>query len=159
VTDGYTATFYADLTADAPSKTTIKPPADLHRLTYDATTKRITDTTYATTWDKTTTPWTALAPATGTTRVIANDVVDNGGPIFKYYSYDTAAIPSPSVPLGAGGGALSLAELKQVARVDISFKVLPTRGATGARTAVTLQDEVYVRAADPNDDAPTPTCA
>jgi type II secretory pathway component PulJ len=161
ITDGYTATFYSDFTEGTSAQTNAKPAADLHKLSYDSANRRIVDTTYTTSWDKSSTPWTPVVPATPTlTRVIANDVIaDATTPIFTYYAYDTATLPSPSVLLAAGGAQLSLALLKQVARIDITFKVLPTRGATYATAAVTLQDQVYVRAADPNDDAPTPTCA
>jgi Tfp pilus assembly protein PilW len=170
ITDGFTATFYADFTEGTSAQTNAKPAADLHKLSYDSANRRIVDATYSTTWDKTTTPWTPVVPATATmTRVIANDVIADGTtPVFTYYAYDTATMPSPSVLLSPGGAQLSLAQLKQVARIDITFVVLPTTRAatatptptvTPSRAAVTLQDQVYVRAADPNDDAPTPTCA
>jgi hypothetical protein len=169
ITDGNTATFYADLTADTPTQLAAKPGPDLHKLAYDSTAHTITDTTYKSSWNNTTTPPSIVVAAmASSTRVIASDVTDAGGPIFKYYAYDTAAIPSPSVQLEAGGGALTVPELATVARIDINLKVLPKRSANqianqpfnaNAPGGVVLQDEVYVRAADPNDDAPTPTCA
>jgi Tfp pilus assembly major pilin PilA len=169
LTDGNTATFYADLTADTPTQLAAKPGADLHKLAYDATAHTITDTTYRSSWNNTTTPPSiVIAAAPSSTRVIARDVTDAGGPIFRYYAYDTAANPAPSVPLQPAGGGLSVPELGTVARIDINLKVLPTRSASNianqtfnpnAPGGVVLQDEVYVRAADPNDDAPTPTCA
>jgi hypothetical protein len=165
VTDGSTATFYSDFSEGTSAQTNAKPPADLHKLSYDAVTHRIIDTTYVTSWNKATTPWTPVVPAVPTsTKVIATDVTDNGGaPIFSYFAYNSvtqAPIPSPIVPLGAGGAQLTLAQLKQVARIDITFRVKPTRSiGNNPVGTVALQDEVYVRAADPNDDAPTPTCA
>jgi prepilin-type N-terminal cleavage/methylation domain-containing protein len=166
ITNDSNATFYADFT-DGTDQT--KPPADLHRLSYDAATKRITDMTYKTSWDKSTNPWTAVAPAAPTsTRVIASEVVQDGAtPIFTYWAYDTAAIPSPSVQLlPAGAGGLALADLARVARIDITFRALPTHkdprvdpDPNKPRGSVVMQDQVYVRAADPNDDAPTPSCA
>jgi prepilin-type N-terminal cleavage/methylation domain-containing protein len=160
ITNDTTATFYADFT-DGADQT--KPPADLHKLSYDATTRRITDTTYKTSWNKATNPWTAVAPAAPTaTRVIASDVVQYGTtPIFTYWAYNTDPIPSPNVRLWpAGAGGLPLADLARVARIDITFRALPTKGnANQTRSTVVMQDQVYVRAADPNDEAPTPTCA
>jgi prepilin-type N-terminal cleavage/methylation domain-containing protein len=165
ITDGSTATFYSDFSEGTKAQTDAKPPADLHKLRYDSVTHRITDTTYTTTWNKATTPWTTVVPSVpSATKVIATDVTDNGGaPIFSYYAYNSvtaAPTPSPIVPLGAGGAQLTLPQLMQVARIDITFRVMPTRSVgTNPVGTVTLQDEVYVRAADPNDDAPTPTCA
>ena len=160
ITNDSTATFYADFTDGADQS---KPPADLHKLSYDSVTRRITDTTYKTSWNKATNPWTAVAPAAPTsTRVIASDVVQNGStPIFTYWAYNTDTVPSPNVRLWpAGAGGLPLADLARVARVDITFRALPTRGDPNqTRMTVVLQDQVYVRAADPNDEAPTPTCA
>jgi prepilin-type N-terminal cleavage/methylation domain-containing protein len=163
ITDGYTATFYADFT-DGTDVT--KPPAQLHKLAYDQTTKRMLDYTYATSWDKTKTPWLATvagAPVPGSPRVVATDIEPDGAnPIFRYYAYDAAAVPAPVTVLNPGNGAtisVPLADLKRVARIDIRFKTLPQKGATGSPAAVVMQDQVYVRAADPNDDAPTPVCA
>jgi prepilin-type N-terminal cleavage/methylation domain-containing protein len=51
---------------------------------------------------------------------------------------------------------LTTAELESVARVVIQFKVLPRRGS--AKGATTLQNEIYVRTADPNAQTPKPTC-
>jgi hypothetical protein len=160
ITDGSTATFYADFTDGTDAS---KPPADLHKLAYDAASRRMVDTTYKTSWNKSTTPWTAVvAAAPATRRVIASDIVPNGAtPIFRYYAYNAAATPAPNVefvPPAAGG--LPLADLSRVARVDVTFRALPTRAKSAtAPGSVVLQDQVYVRAADPNDDAPTPTCA
>jgi prepilin-type N-terminal cleavage/methylation domain-containing protein len=163
ITDGYTATFYSDFT-DGTDAT--KPPAELHKLAYDAATRRMLDYTYATSWDKTTTPWVATVAATpkpGSPRVIASDIVPDGtNPIFRYYAYDAAAVPAPVTVLNPGTGAtisVPLTDLKRVARIDITFTTLPQRGNVASPSAVVLTDQVYVRAADPNDDAPTPTCA
>lgn len=96
-------------------------------------------------------------------RVIGTDVVREGGtiPIFRYYGFTTSTGPSdpatpdselPATMTGPDGGA------KMVARIAVNFEVAPTGRAVG-RTATVFQDDVFVRAADPNDPAPIPTCA
>jgi prepilin-type N-terminal cleavage/methylation domain-containing protein len=165
-TDGNDATFYADMTEDTTAQLAVKPGADLHRLTYDPATKRITDYTYKSTWDKSVSPPVAAVPATPTSsRVIATDVIPKPGtPIFAYYAFDPKTnppTPTLSLPLPptAAGGALLASDVALVARIDINFIVLPVHGKNNATTASTLQDQVFVRAADPNNPAPTPICA
>lgn len=161
ITDGNTATFYADFTDG--SDTSTKPAADLHRLAYDKNTMTLTDTTYKTSWDKGTTPWTPVVPAAPTsTRVIATNIVpkDAATPIFAYYTYDNDPSTGPNTPLSvAGATGMSVADVMRVARIDVTFTALPIKGKDTSPAKVLFQDEVYVRAADPNDDAPTPTCA
>jgi type II secretory pathway pseudopilin PulG len=168
VTNDNTATFYADFTEGA--NVTTKPPADLHKLAYDPNTRTMTDTTYTTSWDKGTTPWTPVVPAAPSrTRVIATDIIPDGAtPIFTYYAYPTPPVPPPAVPVvpsptdrlyPVGAGGVPLGALARVARIDITFRALPSKGATTSPAQVLFQDQVYVRAADPNDDAPTPVCA
>jgi prepilin-type N-terminal cleavage/methylation domain-containing protein len=160
ITNDNTATFYADFTDGANVNT--KPTADLHKLAYDPATRTMTDTTYTTSWNKSTDPWTPVVPATPSrTRVVATNIVPDGAtPIFAYYAYDGAPTPSPSVRLwGPGAGGIALADLARVARIDVTFRALPVKGNVSDKIYVKFEDEVYVRAADPNDDAPTPTCA
>ena len=54
---------------------------------------------------------------------------------------------------------LSATDLARVAKIEINFMAMPPRGKPTSPMASTLQNEVYVRVADPNDPAPTPTCA
>ena len=76
-------------------------------------------------------------------------------PIFRYYAYNTATVPRPSLRLPT---PLSATDLARVAKIEVAFKTLPPGQAATARGAVSLQNEIYVRVADPNDPAPTPTC-
>jgi prepilin-type N-terminal cleavage/methylation domain-containing protein len=76
--------------------------------------------------------------------------------IFRYYAYNTAATPRPIVQLPV---PLSATDLGRVARIDIGYLTIPPGGKKTSAGAVTLQNEIYVRVADPNDPAPTPTCA
>jgi prepilin-type N-terminal cleavage/methylation domain-containing protein len=168
VTDGSDAVFYADLTGDTPAALAIKPGPDLHKLTYSVlpgqVSGQITDTVYASSWVKSgSVPVAAVASAPTSTRVIATDVIPNGNlPIFTYYGYNSNDPPAATSLLGDAtypGRALTVVELGLVSRIDVNFIALPTHGAVDARGQVPMQDEVYVRAADPNATAPTPTCA
>ncbi len=77
-------------------------------------------------------------------------------PIFRYYAYNTATVPRPVTRLTT---PLSATDIGRVAKIEVAFKTLPPGKATTAAGAVSLQNEIYVRVADPNDPAPTPTCA
>jgi prepilin-type N-terminal cleavage/methylation domain-containing protein len=175
ITNGNTATFYVDLTDGSKLATT--PPA-LHSLVYDPSTRKITEKEYRGTWflQTTGTPPNqitknvpAYPTAPDSTRVLLTDVVPlaDGGPIFRYYKYNTLKPPSPSIELVPPVTGMTASDLATVARVDIAYRTLPTKTNLAVtdpvglqvRTAIELQDEVYVRAADPNDPAPTPTCA
>ena len=66
-------------------------------------------------------------------------------------------MPKPDVPLTT---PLSATDLARVAKIEVGFVALPPGGsATAPAGASTLQNEIFVRVADPNDPAPTPTCA
>ncbi|HYH91269.1 MAG TPA: prepilin-type N-terminal cleavage/methylation domain-containing protein [Solirubrobacteraceae bacterium] len=78
-------------------------------------------------------------------------------PIFRYYAYNLAVPPRPELKLPT---PLSATDIARVARIEVNFRALPPGNKAGsAAGAVSLQNEVYVRVADPNDPAPTPTCA
>jgi len=79
--------------------------------------------------------------------------------IFRYYAYtppDPVNPPKPTVLLST---PLSTADRGRVAKIDIGFNTLPPRARPSPASSVTLQNEIYVRVADPNLKAPTPTCA
>jgi prepilin-type N-terminal cleavage/methylation domain-containing protein len=173
ITDGNTATFYVDLTDGSKLATT--PPA-LHSLVYDTATQKIIEKEYKGIWMQQTSgtpPITKTVPAypnaPSSTRVLLTDVypLALNAPIFRYYKYNTLTPPSPSVELVPPATGLTASDLATVARVDIAYRTLPTKTklpvtdpvGLQVRTAIELQDEIYVRAADPNDPAPTPTCA
>ena len=122
ITDDFTATFYADFTDGTDGS---KPTADLHKLRYDSVTRRITDTTYQTSWNKTTTPWTPVVPAAASSvRGIANDVMPYNAttPLFTYYAYDNAAIPSPTVKLWPAGAGASRSPISGAWRESTSTR-------------------------------------
>jgi hypothetical protein len=72
-------------------------------------------------------------------------------PIFRYYAYDGSVPPRPKVQLPV---PLSTTDRARTVRVEINFRVLPPSakaGVTKSRGDVLMHDEVYVRAADPDD--------
>jgi len=96
------------------------------------------------------------------TRVLLDDVVKRvlkpSGtilPTFRYYAYNTLTPPRPSVLLPT---PLSTTDLARVAKIDIGFNTLPPASKSTPSSSMTLQNEIYVRVANPNDPAPTPTC-
>jgi prepilin-type N-terminal cleavage/methylation domain-containing protein len=150
------ASFYVDLTDGS----TAAPP-ELHTLTYDAVKRRIVEQDFV---------GAGVAPAivypalpTRTKTLVENVIPYQPAgaaaplPIFRYFAYDLATPPRPSVALPT---PLSATDLGRVSRIEIAYRALRTTAKpTETRGSIALQDEVYVRAADPNDPAPTPTCA
>ena len=74
---------------------------------------------------------------------------------FHYYAYSLADPPRPTILLPT---PLTLADRARVAKIEMGFTALPPRAKPSPASSVTLQNEVYIRVADPNDPAPTPTC-
>lgn len=102
----------------------------------------------------------------GTARVIAGHVLRPavGGipqPIFTYFGFTTSTDPdnppAPTIPLPVAM-ARGSANARKVAKIGVRFSIAPSASQQSGRTTTTLQDDVFVRAADPNDSAPTPTC-
>jgi hypothetical protein len=143
--------FYVDLT----DGTTGRPP-ELHTITYDPATRTLIERDYIGTG----TAPTISYPAAGSpsrVRTLAENVLPTATPIFRYYAYNTAPLPRPALALAT---PLSAVNLGRVARIELSFRTLPPKALSpSTRGSIVLEDEVYVRAADPNDPAPTPTCA
>jgi prepilin-type N-terminal cleavage/methylation domain-containing protein len=143
-------TFYADLSDGSR-------PLEKRELAYTAATKRITERVWA---GVAGTPITH--PTVTSNRVLLDDVVKRvlkpSGtilPTFRYYAYNTLVPPRPTVLLAT---PLSTTDLARVAKIDIGFNTLPPASKSTPSSSMTLQNEVYVRVANPNDPAPTPTC-
>jgi type II secretory pathway pseudopilin PulG len=149
--------FYSDLT---DGRTNAVP--EMRTLTYDDRSRTITEEVRQ---------GTGIPPAVTygqpVSRVIGTNVqreiaADGTAiPIFSYFGFTTATPTTPATPtLGlpnamANGGA----NVKMVSRVALRFRMLPTSRNNATRTSTVFADDVYVRAADPNDPAPIPTCA
>jgi hypothetical protein len=135
-------------------------PIEQRELIYDPTLKTITERT----WAGVGTPITF--PAMTKSRQLLGEVTNRTAPdptaIFRYYAYNIPPVtvpvtpPRPSVLLPT---PLSATDLARVAKIDVGFTTLPPNARPSPAASVTLQNEIYVRVADPNDPAPTPTCA
>jgi prepilin-type N-terminal cleavage/methylation domain-containing protein len=164
VTTSTTAVFYTDFT-DAGKSTTVAP--ELHVLTYDAATLRLIERDYPGTMVLNPDPKIGgyiytypLATAPARTKLLAESVIPLAGvPIFAYYTYNTATPPRPEAQLNAPATGMLAADTARVARVVVNFRALTTSNVNNLNGSSVFQDEVTVRAADPNDEAPTPTCA
>jgi type II secretory pathway component PulJ len=174
LSDSNDAVFYTDFTDPG----TAVPLPELHVLSYDSTKNQLLEKDYvgnvvtSTAADGSvvntyTYPSANTTPAR--TKVLLGNVVpypnytagspSTSSPVFTYYAYSsTSNPPRPDKLLSATSG-LSAADAAVVARIDISFRTLGDTAKAGQLGSTVYQDSVYVREADPNDDAPTPTCA
>ena len=162
VTRGDTAVFYTDFT-DAGKPTTVAP--ELHVLTYDAATRRLIERDYTGTIAPVTGGYQYTYPSAASTpaktKTLAENVIPlTGVPVFAYYAYNNAAAPPrPDLSLAAPASGMVAADTALVARIVVNFRALTTSNVNNLTGSSVFQDEVTVRAADPNDEAPTPTCA
>ena len=143
-----TVKFHADL-SDGTRR------VEQRELVFDPTAMTITERT-----------WPAVVDALGAmtfptmsrSRQMLEEVTRRPAPdaaIFRYYAYSTATPPRPSILLPT---PLNAADRARVAKIDVGFTTLPPKARPTTAASVILQNEVYVRVADPNDPAPTPTC-
>lgn len=146
-------TYYSD--RSDPTATTVEPP-EKHVVTYDPATRRITQEIYPGTGAPPTTTY-ASTP-TLRKQLAENIVLDGATPMFRYFAYDTLTPPTASLALP---GPVGLTDLGRIARISITFvaRAGAGNGSSATRAASTYTNDVSVRAADPNDPAPYPTCA
>jgi type II secretory pathway pseudopilin PulG len=160
-------TFFGD-TADESWKTgtTAMPVATLRTIALSGNT--IAETVTTGTVSPASPGTVSYANATGTTRTELSDAipVKDGGadtPLFTYYAYEDPTTlpagvpPRPTVRLNPVNGSLSEADVSRIARIVITFRVLPA-GRTTLRGSTVISDEVTVRTVDPNSANPRPTC-
>lgn len=143
---GASLTFYGDL-GDGST-----PPAR-RTLAFDPVTRRITETVYQGSGPATG-PVTFPAQPTRKAVLMQDVVADGGAPLFSYYAFSSSVPPTPTAALTApvSGGALS-----RVAMIRVRFAVRPT-GGRDDRFATRMQDDIFLRTADPNSSRPDPTC-
>jgi hypothetical protein len=84
-------------------------------------------------------------------------------PIFRYFAFDSSTPPKPELLVNPGTGSLTTAQLASVAKISVSFRVLPAGqvakpGSPVPRGSAVLQGDVYIRTADPNSPTPKPIC-
>ena len=151
---GDSVRFHVDLTDRAR-------PVEQRELVFNPTAMTLTETT-----------WPGVVGATGLTtwpgpprtKQLLDEVIRPPVPplpappdtaFFHYYAYSTASPPRPTILLNT---PLTLADRARVAKIEVGFTTLPPKARPSSASSVILQNEVYVRVADPNDPAPTPTC-
>jgi type II secretory pathway pseudopilin PulG len=145
----------------------------LRSLTYTPGTKggTLVESSTPGTWAGTKVSYTG---ATATTRRLLSNVVlykpvgssATPTPMFRYFRFPTAAelpagtTPQPTVEMGTTA-ALTAAELEDVAKITVTFRVLSMRAKDDKdwNGSQVLQNDVYVRTADPNAETPSPKCA
>ena len=152
---GDAVTFYADLSDGVR-------PVEKRELVFDATAMTLSERI----WPGVLNPVTKVLswPGTPPSRQTLEGVTRRPVPplpapqdtaFFHYYAYSTATPPRPTELLTP---PLTLTDRKRVAKIEMGFTTLPPNARGNPAAAVTLQNEIYVRVADPNDQAPTPTC-
>jgi prepilin-type N-terminal cleavage/methylation domain-containing protein len=98
-------------------------------------------------------------PAVTEKKVILSDAVLPTGKLFKYYAYTDVPPLEPKAlltPLAPPLG-LSTNDLSKTARIEITFDAYSNK-AKDNQFATSLEDDVFLRTADPNATKPDPTC-
>jgi prepilin-type N-terminal cleavage/methylation domain-containing protein len=134
-------------------------PPQLRTLTFDETDRKMVEELRLA--KSGTVPNLVYSSTADQTRVIATNVVRDGTtPIFRFYAFTAPAAAVVATPTLELSSPLSAANIKLVSKIGIHYKVIP-QGASKTTTRITsvFTDDVFVRAADPNDPAPIPTCA
>jgi prepilin-type N-terminal cleavage/methylation domain-containing protein len=160
-TDANDAIFYVDFTDGSA------PNPELHLITYDAANRQLVEKDYKNQGTGGAGGTFSYKPPSSpsSTKVLLSNVIPYTAPktaqpvpVFQYFAYNDAVTPPrPSTQLT---GSLTAAQQATIARVVITFKALPEHASASAQNAGSVfQDDVYVREADPNAVAPTPTCA
>lgn len=125
------------------------------QFSYDPATRRITELTWASagTFPTYTFPGYPSSP-TRTRTLLTNAVPADATPVFRYYALDAAGGQGANVLLPT---PLSGADMARTARIAVAFKSRPERATTNARSTE-LQDDVYMRSADPLNPAGGMSC-
>jgi hypothetical protein len=151
----FTTSVYVDHTDGTAGR-----PPEMHTITYNPTTRRIVQSDFV---GAGVSPAIVFPALPTRTKMLAENIVPyrppgatQDVPMFSYYAFSTATPPRPDLALPT---PLGPTDLGRVARIEIAFRALRPNAGNSTRGSIVLQDEVYVRAADPNDVAPTPTCA
>lgn len=142
-------TFYADLSSPDMAR-----PTRRHTITYDPAARTLVQSDFY--GVRQGNDLIAYPAQPSRMRLLAENVVPDtpGTPIFRYYAFDTSVPPRPVTELVPASSTASLAgnDLARAVRVEISFRTLPPDAKqVDARGALLMRDDVYVRAADPDD--------
>lgn len=77
-------------------------------------------------------------------------------PVFRYYSFNQDPVPQLVGPLAT---PLSATDLAKVVKISINFGVRRSGAPASEAPRTVMQDDVYIRSADPNLPSPSPLCA
>jgi hypothetical protein len=161
---------YADF-SNEPLTNGLLPAPDLRTLTWenDVFTETVTKGNRSTSGDNVVsypgTPTTKRTVLTNTVPVDFTPVANPTAVVFRYFKFrdlqeGESILPpgsTPTVEIAPNlNRALTDVELGSVAKITVAFRVKPRSGSP--KGATTLKNEVYVRTADPNANAPKPTC-
>jgi type II secretory pathway pseudopilin PulG len=155
-----TVTFYADFSDGSGAA-----PPQRHVLAYDSVAGTITDSVYTGVYQGTGNPPTAVYGTAPEVTTLATDVApdtdvpaDASGkrPVFRFYKFDGSTPPQYLGPLAL---PLSAADSSAVTKVGIAFATRREDAPASDPPLATMQDDVYVRSADPNLTSPTPSCS
>jgi prepilin-type N-terminal cleavage/methylation domain-containing protein len=151
ITDGRATSveFYADLTDGSDANKIEK-----RRISYDADKKTLVEYRYTASG---TYPDLVFSSTPATTRVIGSGIVPQkvgtvNQPIFTYYAWEDAATPGAMTQLTATDSTpLSLTDVGRTIMVKVAFVAQPIRYKTTPkdRDSATLENQAYVRSADP----------
>jgi prepilin-type N-terminal cleavage/methylation domain-containing protein len=143
--------FYADLT-DGSNTNLIQK----RRLTYDPSTKTVTEYRYPSsgtypdlTFSNTPSPVTGRVIGTG---IVRQQIAGVDQPIFRYYAWRDSDTPGEMVELPATDAApLSSADVARTIMVKVTLVSQPIRyrSTPKLRDSATLENQAYVRSADP----------
>jgi hypothetical protein len=155
-----TVTFYADFSDGSGTA-----PPQRHVLAYDSAAGTITETVYTGVYQGTGSPPAAVYNTPPDVTTLATDVAPNTDfpadasgqrPVFRFYKFDGGTPPKflgPLVlPLAAGDSSA-------ITKVAIAFAIRREDAPVSDEPLATMQDDVYVRSADPNLTSPTPSCS
>jgi prepilin-type N-terminal cleavage/methylation domain-containing protein len=139
-------TFTTDLTGTGAS--------DLRTLTFDSTTRRLTQT--VTLSNGLPEPGRLFTGATTATTLLADVVADTAQSVFTYWADKPGTGGSQLLPLAA---TVPITDLKRIARIDIAFVARPSGASTTSSWSSTLEDSITVRAIEANNADPTIACS
>lgn len=149
ITEGkqFSVAFYADLTDGSDLNKTQK-----RKLAWDSTTRTFTEERYQ--------PSGAypdlLFTTAPTSRVIGSPAkpIKDGAvdrPMFRYFAFKSGTTTGEleEIPLANSAAKLTTADVARVVMIEVAFVSQTTRNKPSDTQATTLDDQVYVRSADP----------
>jgi prepilin-type N-terminal cleavage/methylation domain-containing protein len=145
-----TVTFYSDLSDGSV-------PVRKRTLTWDPTAQTITESVVPGVGTYPALTFTGTAVNT-TLLTKAQQVLDAGTPrpVFQYYGYNPGAAVGTLQQLST---PLSAADLLRVAVIKVSFRSFAERPVSQDNDSTVLEDDVYIRVADPTSLSGGPRCA